>query len=147
MVKRGSFARDWHLIKLSRSWHPHDVAGKILSRLVAGGAPGVAKAVADIAYALGTEEGREFLGRMPAGMDAVSVLESFFLVTGISCDLDTEGKQPVLYIKKECGSLFGNGGCTPEVAAEFIRGFVHAVASPAHVRDQDDVLIVDLSYV
>jgi hypothetical protein len=149
MVKRGSFARDWHLIKLSRSWHPKDVAGQILSRLTADGPPDVVEAVNKIAFTLGFEDGKDFLSRMPEGIDCVSVLESFFLLTGISCELDTEEEQqPHLYIKKECGSLFGDGGgCDASVATAFISGFVHAVARSAHISDRDDVLVVDLAPV
>ena len=147
MVKRGSFARDWHLIKLSRSWHPKDVAGKILSRLTTDGPPDVVEAVNKIAYTLGFEDGKEFLSRMPGAIDAVSVLESFFLLTGISCELETEEQQLHLYIKKECGSLFGDGVCDASVAAAFISGVVHAVATSAHISDRDDVLVVDLAPV
>ncbi|HDR72321.1 MAG TPA: hypothetical protein ENN85_00150 [Methanoculleus sp.] len=138
----GSFARDWQLIKLARTWQPHDLAGAILERLVEHRNPLVMVEIGKAARALGAEEGRQFRERMPAGMDAVSVLESLFLMGGIWCEAVRGDAGALLRIKKETGTFLAGGAQQRAVAIPFLSGVIEAVAPGAQVREAGDLLEV-----
>jgi hypothetical protein len=137
-----SFARDWQLIKLSRTWHPHDLSGAILERMLTAHNPLVVTEIGKAARVLGAEEGRQFRERMPAGIDEVTVLESLFLIGGIWCEVTRDEEGALLKIKKDTGSFLGGGRHLETIAIPFLAGIVEAVAPDARVRETGDLLEV-----
>jgi hypothetical protein len=143
MLRRGSFARDWNLIKATRTWHPHDMAGDVLERLLEDASEGMLSEVTDIAYRLGVEEGRRFLDRTPVGMDDASVLESYFLVSGIPCEVEEEeGGHKLLHIRKEKSSMFAVNPGMRRLSSAFVFGFVSAVTRRAAIEEEDSFILV-----
>jgi hypothetical protein len=140
----GSFARDWQLIKLARTWHPHDISREIVERLLDAHNPLVVKEIGKAAHALGAEEGRQFKERMPAGMDEVSVLESLFLVGGIWCEAARDEDGARLRIRKDTGSFLGGGKHLEAITLPFLTGIIEAIAPGAKVSEHTDLLDVEL---
>jgi len=138
----GSFARDWQLIKLSRTWHPHDLSGAILERLLEAHNPLVVTEIGKAARALGAEEGKQFRERMPAAMDEVTVLESLFLVGGIWCEAARDEDGAMLRIRKDTGTFLGGAGHLETIAIPFLAGIIEAIAPGARVREYGDLLEV-----
>ena len=144
MVNVGSFARDWQLIKLSRSWQPQDIAGEVLRRLMKNGSGDVRAELKETIYSIGIEDGAKFRERIPARSDAGLLVEGFFLIAGISCTVEGEGPSRRLFIKKECGHIFKDGECSDEIAAHYLSGYIRGIAPGAVVLDEGDYFIVDL---
>lgn len=142
MVQRGSFARNWNLIKIARSWHPHEIAGELLSRLMERDSPGVHEQLKAIAHQLGTDEGNRFLARTPEGMDDASILESYFLVSGIPCEVERENGFAQLFIKKEPGNIFFNQPGMERLITAFFSGFVRAISDSAIFIEKETYIVV-----
>ncbi|MDT8358668.1 MAG: hypothetical protein RQ758_09230 [Methanomicrobiaceae archaeon] len=140
MTHRGSFGRNWSLIKLARTYHPHDIAGEILAELAAD--PLQREKVSSAAKRIGEAEGRRFLERSPEGISPADILDGYFLIHAIPTEADRESTPPALYVKKECGSLFPGQGCSPAILAAYISGFTRAIAPNALVQDGGDHLII-----
>jgi hypothetical protein len=140
MNHRGSFGRNWSLIKLARTYHPHDIAGEILAELT--GDPLQRDRVASAARRIGEAEGRKFLERSPEGLSSADILDGYFLVHAIPTEAVREGEHTTLYIKKECGSLFPRTPCNSAILAAYISGFTRAIAPTASIRDGGDHLAI-----
>jgi hypothetical protein len=140
MNHRGSFGRNWSLIKLARTYHPHDIAGEILAELA--GDPLQREKVSSAARRIGEAEGRRFLERSPEGLAPSDVLDGYFLIHAIPCEAGSEGEDTTLYVKKECGSLFPGIPCNTAILAAYISGFTRAIAPTASIRDGGDHLAI-----
>lgn len=145
MAQRGSFGRNWNLIKVSRNWKPHGIAEEILRNVLDEGDPEVRDAILAAAGKLGGREAEQFLDRTPEGMDATAILESYFLISGIPCEVEKGDDRSTLYVKKECGLLSENVSCNRALAGAYLAGFIRAVAKNAAIMEVQDHIRIELA--
>jgi len=137
----GSFARNWQLMKLARNWRPGDVGWEIVGRLLSDPRSHMNAEIIRIASELGYEEGSKFISRFPRDTDLVTVLEGFFLLTGITCM--TEEEEGVTFFSLQEGEgLLADAIPNRQVTAAYMRGCIRAIAPEAEVSTEDGQMAV-----
>ncbi|MFA7562236.1 MAG: hypothetical protein WCY70_02230 [Methanoculleus sp.] len=81
-----SFARDWQLIKVTRSLQRQDVTGSLMQRLLMDAPAGLTERIAAIARRLGEENGTELLTHTRERLDPPTLMEGLLLTWGIPCE-------------------------------------------------------------
>jgi|GEM_PF-3130415 len=140
-MRRGAFARDWEVIRLSRKWHPTDVAEAILAHLLETPEPELATAVREAARAAGRDQGEVFRERARKHPDPLTVVEAVLLSTGISAEREQRpggvrlvvDVRPVQIVPGEVS-----------LAAAYLGGFISSIIPGASIEAGDEHIVVTI---
>ncbi|UUX92094.1 hypothetical protein [Methanoplanus endosymbiosus] len=136
MVKTGSFARDWQLIKLSRDLKPHDISGEVLNRLIEDSDEDVAQKIEEIVVDIGERDGKSVHERMSASMNPETVIEGLLIASGIMYEARGNGRDLVIEISLNEKNIMSSSIKNPKLNIAYITGFATALA-PGRIESGD----------
>ncbi|MHC1626600.1 MAG: hypothetical protein ACXQTN_04580 [Methanoculleaceae archaeon] len=141
-MRRGRFARDWEVVRLTRRYQPPGIAGSILRHLMGCHDASVIKAVCDAARAAGHEHGEEFRGRVEKHPDPLTVVEAILLMSGIPAGREDGEEGTRLVIDIRSSSIFSGNSADVQVVAAYIEGFVSSIIPNVEVKVEEERLVV-----
>lgn len=126
-----SFARDWQLIKVTRSLRRHDVTGALVQRLLMDAPAGLTERVAAIARRLGEENGTELLSHAEEQLDPPTLMEGLLLTWGIPCEATNADGGGVTIAIDGAAAAVQETFANIRVAEPYLEGYVRALQRDA----------------
>lgn len=143
-MRRGAFARDWEVIRLSRTWQPTDVAEAVLAHLLDDPDPGLSDAVREAARAAGRDQGEVFRERAHNHPDPLTVVEAVLLSTGISAEREDGPEGVRLIVDVRPVQILPDTAGGVLLAAAYLEGFISSIIPEASVDAGDEQVVVTI---
>ncbi|NLA99361.1 MAG: hypothetical protein GX837_00065 [Methanomicrobiales archaeon] len=129
-----SFARDWQLIKVTRSLRRQDVTGSLVQRLLMDAPAGLTERIAAISRRLGEENGTELLTHTEERLDPPTLMEGLLLTWGIPCESSNTADGGVIITIDGAATAVRETFADIRVAEPYLEGYARAL--------QRDVVLV-----
>jgi len=143
-MRRGAFARDWEVIRLSRKWHPTGVAEAILVHLLETPEPELTTAVREAARAAGRDQGEAFREHARKHPDPLTVVEAVLLSTGISAERERRPAGVRLIVDLRPVQIVPGTPGEASLAAAYFGGFISSMIPGASIETGDEHIVVTI---
>lgn len=140
--KGGSFGKEWQLMKLSRTWKPYNISDDLLKIITEGGNYDTKELLKEAAYHKGQRLGGEFVSKMPDKNDRVVILETFFLISGISYRIQREESKTKIQVEKDAKKLVTGNWMDESTYISFFSGFIGAITKGASIYESENIITV-----
>jgi len=137
-----AFGKEWQLMKLSRTWKPYNISDDLLKIITEAGNYDTKELLKEAAYHKGQSLGGEFVSKMPDKNDRVVILETFFLISGISYHIHKEENNTKIQIEKDAKKLVMGNWMDEPTYISFFSGFIGAITKGASIYESRNIITV-----
>jgi len=144
MARGGLFAKDWQLLKLSRSERRHDIAGPLVRLLLDEDTPAMKASIERAARTLGAGDAEALLARLSLPIDRTQLAESMLLMWGIPFERQEKDGRSTIRITRGPGPSGKPALIDERISVPYLSGYFSVLVPGAAVRDDGKMLAIEI---